>query len=236
MDRTRIPSRRVRPTPAREPSLPPTEPFLDPSLRIPLTALFREGRELWERFDVDVRRREWHPFVPGNYEGILEAVLAHRGPLPAGKFLEWGSGMGVVTIMADLLGFEAYGIELDADLVRVARELAARHGSGARFVHGSFLPADYRWRSLSGDERTGTIGAGESAYPELGWVLEDFALVFAYPWDGEEPLMRDLMERHGNRGGSLLVQGSEGEVTSVPMRIPSGRSGSTPTRPGMPSP
>lgn len=214
MDRTRTPSTRPRPTPAREPFLRPAEAVLDPALRVRLTALFRDGRDLWERFDVDVRRREWHPFVPGNYESILGAVLAHRGSRPAGKFLEWGSGMGVVTIMADLLGFEAYGIELDADLVRVARELAARHGSDARFVQGSFLPADYRWRSLSGDERTGTIGAGESAYPELGCLLEDFDLVFAYPWDGEEALMRDLMERHGNRRGSFLVQGSEGKVSS----------------------
>ena len=42
--------------------------------------------------------------------------------------------------MADLMGFEASGIELDDSLVRVARELAERSGSNARFVSASFLP------------------------------------------------------------------------------------------------
>ena len=33
------------------------------------------------------------------------------------SFLEWGSGTGVITIMADMLGFEAYGIEINPALV-----------------------------------------------------------------------------------------------------------------------
>jgi hypothetical protein len=39
----------------------------------------------------------------------------------------------VITILADLLGFEAHGIELDPRLVEVAPSLARRHGSRARF-------------------------------------------------------------------------------------------------------
>jgi hypothetical protein len=188
------------------------EQVMDPALRARLTALFEEGWEIWDRFDVEVRRREWHPFVHGDYEGILRTLLA-QGSLPAGqKFLEWGSATGVITIMADLLGFEAYGIELDADLVRVARGLARRHGSSARFVHGSFLPSGYRWKPKGTDDRAGTIGEGESAYPELGHPLDDFDLVFAYPWYGEEALMLDLMARYGGREATLLMQGSAGDV------------------------
>src|SRR5215470_19355500 len=44
-------------------------------------------------------------------------------------FLEWGSGIGTITIMAERLGFEAVGIEIDARLVAAARELAGRVGS-----------------------------------------------------------------------------------------------------------
>lgn len=183
-------------------------------LRDRLTELFEEGREFWDRFDADVRSREWHPFVPGDYERILTAVLAQGSlpPAPARKFLEWGSATGVVTIMADLLGFDAYGVELDGDLVGVARELAQRHGSGARFASGSFLPSGYRWRPNGFDDRPGTIGEGESAYPKLGQPLDEFDLVFAYPWDGEEALMLDLMERYGNREASLLLQGRAGNI------------------------
>src|SRR5690349_8135016 len=99
----------------------PAEAALDPALRARLHALIDEGVEIYDRFDREVRDQHFHPFVPGDYGGILQALLEFR---PAGetlKFLEWGSATGVVVIMADLLGFESYGIELDGSLVATAR-------------------------------------------------------------------------------------------------------------------
>ncbi len=170
-------------------------------------ALAEEGRELWRRFDREVRSRQWHPFVPANYERALRTLLALREP--GRLFLEWGSAMGVITIMADLLGFEAYGIELDPELVAVARDLARRHGSAARFAVGSFLPAGYRYRPRHGDDRLGTIGRGPSGYVELGHPLDDFDIVYAYPWSGEEPIMRDLMRAYGAPHARLILHGAE---------------------------
>lgn len=180
---------------------------LDPALRSRLAALMEEGRDFWHRFDHEVRQDSWHPFVPADYDAVLETLLPLRAP--GLRFLEWGSATGVITIMADLLGFEAYGIELDPALVETARELAARHGSAARFEAGSFLPTGYRWRPPTGDGRIGTIGVGASAYPAVGHPLEDFDLVFAYPWGGEEGMMRDLMRSYGGRGARLLLHGVE---------------------------
>lgn len=181
---------------------------LSAELRARIAALSDEGWAIWERFDVDVRQDHWHPFVPADYERVLEALLAHRG---AGlRFLEWGSATGVITIMAEMLGFEAYGVELDPALVEVARGLAARYGSGARFVAGSFIPAGYRYRPPDGDGRLGTIGHGASAYPELRHPLEDFDVVYAYPWGGEEGMMVDLMRAYGAKGARLLLHGPDG--------------------------
>ena len=101
----------------------------------------------------------------------------------------------------------AYGIELDADLVGVARGLAQRYDSNARFVAGSFVPTGYRWKSRTGDDRIGTIGYGQSGYPELQHPLEDFDIVFAYPWHGEEPMMLDLMRTYGGSGARLVLHG-----------------------------
>lgn len=112
--------------------------------------------------------------------------------------------------MADLLGFEASGIELSPDLVDTARGLARRFDSGARFAVGSFLPSDYQWQSSTGDRRLGTIGDGRSGYVELQHPLEDFDLVFAYPWSGEEPIMHDLMQRFGGAQARLLLHGQDG--------------------------
>jgi hypothetical protein len=177
----------------------------DPALAARLREVTEAGWELWERFDVEVRSRRWHPFVAADYERVLDALVALRRP--GMRFLEWGSATGVITIMADLLGYEAYGIELDPRLVETARALAERFGSGARFAAGSFLPSGYRYRPRDGDGRIGTIGQGESAYPALGHPLDDFDLVYGYPWDGEEPLMLDLMRAYGGRGARLLVHG-----------------------------
>jgi hypothetical protein len=153
---------------------------LDPRLRVRLAELQDEGQELWNRFDIEVRQREW------------------------------GSAMGVNTILADLLGYEAYGIEIDPGLVATARALAARFDSRAVFAVGSFLPAGYTWRSASGDSRLGTIGQAPSAYYELGHALDDFDVVFGYPWSGEEPIMHDVMRRYGRRGARLLMHGAAG--------------------------
>jgi len=180
---------------------------VDDATRARLDALLEEGWEMWERFDREVRLEHWHPFVAADYERVLRTLVALRAP--GLRFLEWGSATGVITIMADMLGYEAYGIELDAELVRTARELAARHGSGARFAAGSFIPSGYRYTPPGGDGRHGTIGDGLSGYVELNHPLDDFDVIYGYPWDGEAPMMLDLVRQYGAPGARLLVHGGD---------------------------
>ena len=182
---------------------------MDAPLRARLDALIEEGLDVFDRFDREVRTRHFHPFIAADYERVLQRLIPLR--CPGLKFLEWGSATGIVTIIADLLGFDAYGIELDAGLVATARDLANRHGSRARFVAGSFMPAGYRWKPSTADVgRHGTIGDGTSAYAELGYGLDDFDFVYAYPWTGEEPMMLDLMRCYGNEDARLLLNGDDG--------------------------
>lgn len=176
---------------------------LDPALRMRLHTLCEEGWELWARFDTEVRQRDFHPFVAADYQVVLEALIPLR--TPGLRFLEWGSATGVITIMADLLGFEAYGIEIDPALVDQARELARRTDSRATFTAGSFIPTGYHWRDGRGDDRLGTIGSGDSGYLQLGMPLEEFDVVFGYPWAGEEPIMLDLMKAYGRPGARFLL-------------------------------
>ncbi len=184
----------------------PGDTGLDADLRARLTSLYEEGRQVSARFRTNAHERPWHPFVAADYESVERILLPFRGPDM--RFLEWGAATGVITIMADLLGFEACGIEIDPELVDIARDLASRFDSGARFTAGSFLPSGYRWESETGDSRLGTIGEGASGYEDLHHPLSDFDLIFAYPWSGEEPIMRDVMAQHGGRGARLLLYGS----------------------------
>ncbi len=176
---------------------------MDDLLRARVEALCTEGWAVWDRFALEVRERHFHPFVAADYEVVLAALLPHRGK--GRRFLEWGSATGVITIMADLLGFEAYGIELDSSLVATARGLAEKFDSRARFAAGSFLPTGYRWQPSDGDGRTGTVGTGSSGYLQLGYALDDFDIVFGYPWGGEEPMMLDLMKTYGRSDALLLL-------------------------------
>lgn len=180
---------------------------MDTALTERIDVLCEEGREFWHRFDTEVRQHNWHPFVAADYDCIRSTLLSLRRP--GCRFLEWGSATGVITIMADLMGFDSCGIELDSSLVQVARELAVRSGSNARFAAGSFIPMGWRWRPRDGDGRLGTIGQGSSGYVQLGRALADFDVVYAFPWTGEEPMMLDLMRCHGNEDARLLLHGPE---------------------------
>ncbi len=176
---------------------------MDPALSARLDAVCAEGWAHWENFDLTVRERDFHPFVASDYDVVRRALERHCRP--GLRFLEWGSANGVITIMADVLGCEAYGIELDTDLVRTARELAAKHNSGAKFIAASFLPAGYRWQSPHDPGYTSTIGVGDSGYVQMGRALEEFDVVFGYPWDGDVELMLDLMQKFGRRDATLLL-------------------------------
>ena len=107
-------------------------------------------------------------FVPGDYRlayQTLQWLLRTRAVAPGAAFLEWGSGLGMVAILAALLGYRAQGVERDAALVKAARELAFRYEARARFVHGSYE---------AGVPGLHVVGAARQA------------VVYGYPWPGEE--------------------------------------------------
>jgi hypothetical protein len=182
----------------------------DKALRSRLQALLAEGWSIWEEFSADAHDRPFHAFVAADYDVVCEALWPYRGR--GLRFVEWGSATGVITVMADILGFDAYGIELDEALVETARELAGKFSSDASFASGSFVPTGYRWRPQHGDARIGTLGTGPSGYLQLGRALDEFDIIYAYPWDGEEPMMRDLVQAYGRADALLLLHSASDGV------------------------
>ena len=161
--------------------------------------LARDAGELWEAFAAR-RGGAFSHLVPSDY-GAVRAALTEVAPDAGGarrgrpRFLELGSGVGAIAILADLLGFEAWGIEIDGELVGLAEELAARFDSGARFVEGSFVPDEYRDEVELLDTGFFTHVDGNAAYDELGHELDDFDVVYAFPWPEEEEWMNELLRR-----------------------------------------
>jgi hypothetical protein len=153
--------------------------------------------------------RVFDRFVPANYPLVYSELRKLAGA--AVTFLELGSGLGVVTIMADLLGFEAYGIEIRADLVGHAEQLAETFKSKAVFATGSFLPENYEWSAEFFCEDLRTDPDGMPAYDELDMDLQSFDLIYAFPGPDERLFFRDLLRQSGRHGSIFLTDnGIEG--------------------------
>jgi hypothetical protein len=152
-------------------------------------------------------------FVPSDFALVYRALSAiQSGNLATGgKFLEWGSGIGIVACLATQLGFDAVGIEIERPLVAIAEDLARRHRLATEFVCGSFLPAGAEVRLETPDDFTWLTTTGQCAYDQLDLAPDDFDLIFAYPWPGEEQIIFDLFADHAATGALLLTyHGLEG--------------------------
>lgn len=163
-------------------------------------SLWTEADEIWERAQD---RRPFRAFVAADYQEVYQALVRLQGRLVT--VLEWGSGLGVVTIMASNLGFEAYGIESEPHLVDWSRKLAEKYGPNAQFATGSFIPAEYEWSPEFADESFRTEVDVEPAYEDLDMELRDFDLVYAFPWPDEQALYHDIMRQRGGENGLLLT-------------------------------
>ena len=152
------------------------------------------------------RRGRTRGFVASDFttvNAVLERVVAEglpRGPL----FCEWGSGFGVVAILASMHGLDAYGIELQVELVEAAELLATDFGCNVRFAHGSFVTPCSKELSASTENPWWHVGA-RSVYEDLDVNVEDFDLFFAYPWPGEESLFDALFMQSAGFGAILLT-------------------------------
>ena len=151
-------------------------------------------------------------FVPSDFVTVYHALRAitEANLAPGTSLCEWGSGFGVVASLAAMLGFKVCGIEIERGLVDASRSLADDFGLPVEFVHGSFVPsggeayaketyadnnAEYFWLVANADD----------AYDKLGLDLADFDLVFAYPWPGEEYLIKSLFEKYAAEEALLLM-------------------------------
>ncbi len=114
-----------------------------------------------------------------------------------------------------MLGFEVCGIEIERCLVDASRRLADDFGLLVEFVHGSFVPSGaeayaeeaYAEEAYADNNVVSFWLAtdADDAYDELGLDPNDFDVVFAYPWPGEEGLIASLFEKYAAEEALLLM-------------------------------
>ena len=174
----------------------------------PIQRLLADAATRIERF-VEGRLDDPIPgFVPSEFDRVwcgLKTVLTN-GLAPGRSFCEWGSGFGVVACMAAYLDFDASGIEIHPDLVEGAEALAADHELPVEFICGSYMPiGSEALADASTSEFAWLETQGADGYEELGLDIEDFDLIYAFPWPGEEEFVHVLFDRYAADGALLLT-------------------------------
>lgn len=146
-------------------------------------------------------------FVPCDPVKVAAALMAidRLRIAPGRQFCEWGSGSGVVTCVAAMMGYSAVGIEIEPELVEIARGFAEQFELPVSFFEGNFIPVGAE--SLPDPE--GALSwldpGGPDGHDEAGLDIDDFDVIFAYPWPGEEAVIEGVFERHAAAGALLLT-------------------------------
>lgn len=141
-----------------------------------------ESLEDWERSRAD------HSFIPADYVLIYDALCALRKQMPdQPRFLEWGSGLGIVGLLAASLGWQAEGIEIDSDLVSESKHFSKIFDLPVRIREGSFFPQD------------------DNVVEHLQEICGKCDLIYVYPWPDQELEIFDLFDRLARPGCMLLT-------------------------------
>ena len=171
-----------------------------------------EAHEAIERFML-ADEHFFDNFVNCDFHLVDQALswIVENHLVTGDRFLEYGSGFGATTILASIHGMVATGIEIEQPLVDQANTLAERLQVAADFYCGSFIPRDIEgYVELAADVRHVDTSAGD-VYEQMNATPEDFDLMFAFPWPGENGFFESVFDRTAAQGALLLTyNGIEG--------------------------
>ena len=156
-------------------------------------------QDRWDRPQIE-------QFVAADYYHVWQVLtwIKDTQLLIGKRFLEWGSGFAVVSAMADLLGFDTIAIEAEADLLDQGRNTAQDWNSSIELVRGNFLPPGAEL--LADDPTLPSLGHQVSAaYESIAMDLDDFSIVYAYPWPGEDDFHEAVFDRYAAVGALLVL-------------------------------
>ena len=174
----------------------------------------RETEDLLVRADrlLQIYWDGWHrkpieQYVACDFRDVWRALFTIREKqiTQGNLFCEWGCGFGIVTAMASQMGWGAIGIEAEPFLVSEARKFLAQEEIPAEIWHGNFLPPGSERLARHQSHHASLFHQIPSAYLEQEMHLDDFSIVFAYPWPGEDGFLKDVFREYGANGALLLV-------------------------------
>lgn len=156
-------------------------------------------QDRWDRPQIE-------QFVAADFPLIFQSLAwtLETQPMIGRRFLEWGCGFAIVSALAARLGLDAIGIEAEEDLIAQGRRTIADWDAPCELIHGNFLPPGAE--SLADDPGLPSLGHDvPNAYRRLGLDLDDFAIVYAYPWPGEDDFHEAVFDRFAAPGAMLML-------------------------------
>lgn len=192
----------------------------------PLTGKVRElvdaAEKRFQDFYAQKLNKRYPRYIASEPAQVYAALkwVTDRGLIPGERFVEWGSGFGVATGMAALLGYEATGIELREGLVEIARELLESQSIDGEFLCTSYIPEGYiEYEIPGGSDLVPEDGFGQQM--EGGPVYQDehqeidiaeVDLFYAYPWPGEQEMMLKLFDAVAGADAILVAYYGDREI------------------------
>ena len=194
-----------------------------PALPEPVAELIRTADRLWELFCSVQGNLRLPRFVPSETELVYAAIdsVTRQGLPPGRVFCEWGSGFGSGSCLAALLGYEAYGIEIEPELIDISRRMAGDLDIPAEFLCASYIPEGFEsYSGVGGEDLLPSwpyTYAGEAMHAELRYDgmpfdIAEIDLFFAYPWPEEQELMQKLFDAVAMEGSILIAYHSAKEI------------------------
>jgi hypothetical protein len=122
-----------------------------------------------------------------------------------------------------LLGYKAYGLEIEEELVRLSRAIARRLGIPVEILCTSLFPEGYDAssgvdgaalvtpESLS-DHNDSDEDRGPLRYDGMDIDIADIGVFFAYPWAEEQALMQQLFDAVAMEGAILVVYHTDKDI------------------------
>lgn len=181
---------------------------IDPATEAWIDAILERIQTFQDRWD----RPQIEQFVTADLRlvHLALAAMVRSVPRTGDRLLEWGCGFGAISAMAAALGLDADGAEVEADLLAGAETTMAdrppvvgKTEGRLRIVHANFLPpgAD----ALADDPYAPSLHHGGPTLEDaIGCGIDDYDVVYSYPWPGEEVFHLELFEKHAADGALLL--------------------------------
>lgn len=171
-----------------------------------IAALIRHAQERIQCFQDRWDQPQIEQFVASDFELVFRVIrwIVDQRIMTGSRMLEWGCGFAIVAALASRLGLDVTGIEAEQRLLTEAETTVADFAAPVELVWGNFLPPGAE--SLALDPEFPSLGHRvPCGYQQIGADLDDFSLVFGYPWPGEWTFHEAVFARWAAPGALMAL-------------------------------